>query len=359
MISIVPNAQSVTNLQKRQLPSAPENAWLRFDRNVSRELVHRRALPEVLIADSVQVADDEFLIGTQLPRANILWSDRGYPFHDPLLAIEVCRQAGLAIPQRYYEVEPDWQFISKEIFLRVLDLAAFADNESSPPEGVLRVRFTNKRERRGRLRDLTVESELTIDGQSAATVSGDMMFFPKTTYQRLRAQQRTHKSPDGDLPQAISRPVDPARVGRIFYRNVTIAESDVSSSADGESRYVVVVDHGHPVFFDHPLDHVPGALVIEVYRQSAIAAAAGDGARAPATAVVTRCDVQLADFAELSAPLECSARVVEEPEAGRVQIALGLHQLDNQIGDAHVELYFASTTDSGGRPAFAGRKRAV
>jgi len=355
----VQNAPSVTKLQKRQLPSTPENAWLRFDRNVSRELVHRRALAEVLIADTVQVADDEFLIGTQLPRANILWSDRGYPFHDPLLAIEVCRQAGLAIPQRYYEVEADWQFISKEIFLRVLDLAAFTDNESSPPEGIVRMRFTNKRKRRGRLRDLTVESELTIDGQSAATVSGDMMFFPKTTYQRLRALQRKHKSPDDDPPQAISRPIASARVGRTFYRNVTIGESAVSGSADGESRYVAVVDHGHPTFFDHPLDHVPGALMIEVYRQSAIAAATDDGARAPAAAIVTSCDVQLSDFAELWAPLECSARVVEEPEDGHVQIALALHQLDSQIGDARMELYFASATDSSRQPASSERNRAV
>jgi len=359
MISIVPNAPSVTKHQKRQLSSTPETAWLRFDRNVSRELVHRRALAEVLIADTVQVADDEFLIGTQLPRGNILWSDRGYPFHDPLLALEVCRQAGLAIPQRYYEVESDWQFISKEIFLRVLDLDAFTDNESSPPEGIVRFRFTNKRERRGRLRDLTVEGEVTIAGRSAAAVSGDMMFFPKTTYERLRSLQRKHKPAEGHQPSASPRPLDPARVGRTFHRNVTIGESAIDGPAAGESRYVAIIDHGHPTFFDHPLDHVPGALVLEVYRQSAIAAAGDAGAGVPPAAVITRCDVQLSDFAELWAPLECSATVIDQPEGGRVQIDLGLHQLDSQIGEALVELDFVSTSASQRRPALRGRKRAV
>jgi hypothetical protein len=342
----VPNAPSAAaKLQKHQLSPTPESAWLRFDRNVSRELVHRRALAEVLIADTVQVAEDEFLLGTQLPRAHTLWSDRRYPFHDPLITIEVCRQACLAIPQRYYDVGPDWQFISKQIYMRVVNLDAFADDQTAPPEGILRALFSNKRERHGRLRELTVESELMIDGVSAATVSGDLMFFPKITYQRMRAQQRRHKPLDGLQPQAVARPVRPARVGRSFDRNVTIGVGAIGSSAIGESRYAAIVDHHHPCFFDHPLDHLPGALLIEVYRQAAIAAAAAGGAGAPAEAVITRCDVQLSDFAELEAPIECSARVIDQPTGDRVHIGLTLHQLDGDIGDADVELEFVSLAD--------------
>jgi hypothetical protein len=341
----VPNAPSVTEREKRRLLSSSENAWLRFDRNVARELVHRTALAEVLIADTVQVADDEFLLGTQLPRANTLWSDRGYPFHDPLITIEVCRQACLAIPQRYYDVGPDWQFVSKQIELRVVNLAAFTDDDASPPEGILRARFSNKRVRHGRLRELTVESELTIDGLSAATVTGDLLFFPKKTYQRWRSQQRKDKSLGDGHTHVRPRPIDAARVGRIFDRNVTISESTPSGAKGDELRYTAIVDHGHPCFFDHPLDHVPGALVIEVYRQAAIAAATSGGRWAPAEAVVTGCAVQLSDFAELEAPTECVARMIDRAEDGRVQIALTLHQLDYEIGDARVELGFVFASD--------------
>lgn len=302
--------------------------------------MHRRALAEVLIADTVQIAEDEFLLGTQLPRAHTLWSDRSYPFHDPLITIEVCRQACLAIPQRYYEVGPDWQFISKQIYMRVVNLEAFADDETLPPEGILRARFSNKRERHGRLREITVESELTIDGLSAATVSGDLMFFPKITYERIRAQQRRHKPIDGTERTPVTRPLAGARVGRSFDRNVTIGKSPLTRSPMGEFRYMAIVDHTHPCFFDHPLDHLPGALVIEVYRQAAIAAAVGRGAGEPAGAVITRCDVQLSDFAELDAPIECSARVVDNPDGDRVQVGLTLHQLDGEIGDAELDLEF-------------------
>jgi hypothetical protein len=347
MLSIVPNVPSATKHSQRQLSSRAENAWLRFDRNVSRELVYRRALAEVLIADTVQVAEDEFLLGTQLPRAHTLWSDRHYPFHDPLITIEVCRQACIAIPQRYYDVGPDWQFVSKQIELRVVNLEAFTDDETSPPEGILRARFSNKRIRHGRLRELTVSSELTIDGTSAATVSGDLMFFPRVTYQRLRTQIRKKKPFDDSRERSSARPVDPARVGRIFGRNVTIGERVLGRAPGRDCRYTAIVDRTHPCFFDHPLDHLPGALVIEVYRQAAIAAAASDGVGEPADAVVTRCAVQLSDFAELEAPIECLAKVIGTTPDGRVQIALTLHQLDDEIGDAHVELDFVP---------FAGRR---
>jgi A-factor biosynthesis hotdog domain len=344
MILVVPQAPSATRLHHRQLSSTPENAWLRFDRNVSRDLVHRTALAEVLIADTVQVADDEFLVGTQLPRAHTLWSDRVYPYHDPLITVEVCRQACLAVPQRYYEVGPDWQFVSKQIDFRVVNLAAFTDDENSPPEGILRARFSNRRERHGLLCGITVESELTIDGTSAATVCGDLMFFPKTTYERLRSYQRKYKALD-QQPRSIPRPNDPASVGRSFHRNVTIGESATAGSAVGECRYVAIVDQRHPCFFDHPLDHVPGALVMEIYRQAAIATATGNGSSPPAAAVITRCDVQLSDFAELEAPVECSATVLDPLEDKPVQIDLALHQLESQIGGAHVELGFVSIDD--------------
>jgi hypothetical protein len=345
MIPIVPNAPATTKRHQRHLSSTPENAWLRFDRNVSRDLVHRTALAEVLIADTVEVADDEFLVGTQLPRAHTLWSDRRYSYHDPLITIEVCRQACLVIPQRYYDVGPDWQFISKQIDFTVVNLNAFTDTEIAPPEGILRARFSNKRERHGVLCGITVDSELTIDGVSAGTVCGDLMFFPKGTYQRLRSHQRKSKPLDGTQPQNVPHPVDPARVGRVFDSNVTIGDSEIAASAVGEHRYVAIVDRKHPCFFDHPLDHIPGALVIEVYRQAAIATATAGGA-APAAAVATRCEVQLSDFAEFDAPAECSATVIDQPDDGRVQIALALHQFDTQIGSAHVELDFVPAAES-------------
>ncbi|HME02781.1 MAG TPA: AfsA-related hotdog domain-containing protein [Solirubrobacteraceae bacterium] len=328
--------------QRRQLSSTPETAWLRFDRNVPRDLVHRRALAEVLIADTVQVADDEFLLGTQLPRAHTLWSDRQYPYHDPLITVEVCRQACIATLHRYYNVPPEWQFLSKRIDFRVVNLDAYADDHASPPEGILRARILNKRERAGTLLAITIESELTIDGTLGGTVSGDVIVMQQPAYQRLRAQQLKikYESLATSRTQEPVRPVDPSRVGRILQRNVAIGDGTEAVTPSGECRYNAVVDQTHPCFFDHPLDHLPGALIMEIHRQTAIDAAGSAAIGMPASAVITRCDVQLSDFAELETHMTCSATLVGQPQPESARVVSRLHQFDSQIGDGQVELRF-------------------
>jgi A-factor biosynthesis hotdog domain len=127
----VASTQALLKPYQRQLSPTLESAWLRFDRGVPRDLVHRRAVAEVLITDTIQVAEDEFLLGAQLPRAHSLWSDRRSSYHDPLLTIEICRQACLALPHRYYGVPEEWHFVSKRI------AAATLVGEGSPDTAVI------------------------------------------------------------------------------------------------------------------------------------------------------------------------------------------------------------------------------
>lgn len=51
----------------------------------------------------------------------------------------------------------------------------------------------------------------------------------------------------------------------------------LSSGATGSHRWLLRVDGCHPVFFDHPVDHVPGMLLVEAARQAAVAATGGRG----------------------------------------------------------------------------------
>lgn len=241
--------------------------------------------------------------------------------------------------QRYYAVGPDWQFVSKRIDFSVVNLEAFTDTERAPPEGILRLRVSGKRHRRGVLHEVAIEFELTIDGVLGGVVFAEVIVLPRKTYKRLRAQQRKHKALDSAPPRKVVRPIDSACIGRIFHRNVAIGDRAVADSS-GDCRYTAIVDQRNPCFFDHPLDHVPGALIVEIYRQAAIATATPQDAPAPLTAVTTRCDVKLSDFAELEARVECCTSVVDDPAGGPAQIVSTLHQLDKQIGEGHVELRF-------------------
>ena len=72
-------------------------------------------------------------------------------------------------------------------------------------------------------------------------------------------------------PDAITA-LDPGRrtatgdVGRLNPYNVVIGPLDRHGVR--ALRTPVVVDLSHPTMFDHPLDHVPGMLQMEVVRQA-------------------------------------------------------------------------------------------
>ncbi len=229
--------------------------------------------------------------------------------------------------------------------LGVVDLGAYTDNRMSPQEAILRAQIADKRFRHGVLHEITIDSELTIEGRPSGMVNADVVVLPRRTYDRLRAYQRRHKALD-DPPSPTVQPIDSALVGRRFHQNVAIGKSAAAGLTDGECRYTAIIDQRHPCFFDHPLDHVPGALIMEIYRQAAIATATGGDAQAASSAVITLCEVHMADFAELEAQVECRASIVDRQADGSVRLAATLHQLDRQIGDGRVELRFAA--DAGG-----------
>jgi hypothetical protein len=56
--------------------------------------------------------------------------------------------------------------------------------------------------------------------------------------------------------------------------NVVISEIEPGQHDD---HATIVVDTSHPTLFDHPLDHLPGMLVIEACKQTAIASATRRG----------------------------------------------------------------------------------
>ncbi|WP_370012895.1 AfsA-related hotdog domain-containing protein, partial [Nocardia cyriacigeorgica] len=66
----------------------------------------------------------------------------------------------------------------------------------------------------------------------------------------------------------------------------------------------LVPDIGHPFLFDHPLDHVPGSLLIEACRQTALAMVLE---RAPRLVGVSS---TFDRFVELDTPAECRAEII-------------------------------------------------
>ena len=303
-----------------------------FEQGVPRWLAHQRGLIEVLITDSVQLGADEFLLGTQLPRAHSTWSDCHPGYHDPLVTVEAGRQAGFVLAHRYYDVPRGTQFISQQLTFEVGCLEAFIDSESEPTEGVFHVRLADKQYRDGVLIGMSFRGELSIEGRPAKSMSGGMLFLPGGDYEGMRKHIRAGKALDPQSTSSTASPLDPESVGRSLRQNVVIAEGE------HESRFVLLPDRSHPCFFDHPQDHLPGPLILEAFRQAALASAKREGRLERSGAVLTGCRVQFSDFAELEAPAECSVALGGVSSGSAVAATVGLHQLGVQIAEAELHL---------------------
>jgi hypothetical protein len=314
---------------------------LSHDRTVARGLVHVRALSELFISDSAPAGADSFVAGVQLPRTHGTWGDRLADYHDPVVTLEVGRQAVFLDLHHYYEVPTNWKFVLRRVDFRVVDLEAFRDDRVHPPEGHIATRLLDRAEEHGRL-DATFEAEVVLSGRMA--LGADLTVLSPYNYTLLRAKGRGRKPPDGSDPLGTGTArLPPAMVGRANPRNVVIYDLDPDVADDAEVHsYGLVVDEGHPSYFDHPHDHVTGSLILEFCRQAAIATARRVEGLAPTT-VVTGCSTRFEEFAELDSRTECRASVARVTAAGDVLVDVELIQFGEQI--AQVQLLLSELPD--------------
>jgi hypothetical protein len=310
---------------------------LGFEQTVPRALVHRAALAEVYVADSVQVDDDEFALAIQIPRAHCVWFDRRVPYHDPLATAEAARQGVYVVVHRYLDVPASLSFSLQRLALRVADLESYRDL-GSPLEGLLTLRLLEQRRNAGQSGSMTFEGEVSVGGTVAMTMRGDLAFLSPDDYAALREFHRRRNPPETAEGAATGPSLEAAAIGRLDQRNSVLAEPARPSAPGEATRYPVVIDRGHPAFFDHGYDHAPGPLLVEAFRQAAIVTAHRSGALPSPVVGLTGCEVAFADFAELDARIECSALVDQPLAGGDVGVSAALLQFGKEIATAHIDL---------------------
>ncbi|MEU5977247.1 ScbA/BarX family gamma-butyrolactone biosynthesis protein [Streptomyces sp. NPDC047315] len=318
-------------------------AGLDFDRTVPRRLVHRRAVSEVFLCGSAQVGQDEFAVAAQLPRAHALWSDRTDGRHDPLMAVEAGRQAVILVGHAHYGLSGDLMMVARSSSMRVHDPEAFRDDGATPLEGCFLLRRTDRELSDGGPSVLALTGDFYVGSSKAMSMSGTLVCTPKDEYELLRAHSRARKTLTRS--PVAARPLAAELVGRSTPRNVVIGELPdgagrlPAGAGPGErAGRAIIADPRNPAYFDHPLDHVPGQLLLEACRQHAIEAAVGASALANPSCTVVACRVSFDDFVELDADAECSA-VVHPPRAdGTVRAEVEVAQAGLRVGVVELEL---------------------
>jgi hypothetical protein len=234
----------------------------RLTSTVPREYVHRVAVSEVLLTSWAAVDADTYTARAQWPRGHSFFTTIGGRWQDPLLIAETIRQAGLLLAHAEFDVPLGHQFLLWDLSYSICAEAPAVSE--SPTELDLHISCHDIVRRGTRLSSMRYT--VTLLRNDVPTAIGEARFSctSPASYLRLRgSHSATSTAPVLPLPRA-ERPAD---VGRVLPHDVVLAPCD--KAAPGRQ---LRVDPTHPILFDHPVDHVPGMVLLEAARQAATAA---------------------------------------------------------------------------------------
>ncbi|WP_329289076.1 ScbA/BarX family gamma-butyrolactone biosynthesis protein [Streptomyces sp. NBC_01455] len=244
----------------------------RLTTTVPREYVHRAAVSEVLLtgweaatAPAGPDLSDVFAVSAQWPRSHSFFTQSG-GYQDPMLLIESVRQIGSLLAHAEFGVPFGHQFLMWDMSFSTVPELLVAD--AVPTEVELRT-VCRDIVRRGRvLGGMRYDVTVLRDGKALATGGAAFSCTSPAVHRRLRAGRPT--TTDRVVPPGI----DPAAVGHSGDHHVLLAEPGAGAGAGAApgigDRWELRVDTAHPTFFDHPVDHIPGMVLLEAARQAAL-----------------------------------------------------------------------------------------
>lgn len=259
---------AVQSTAQPAVQSAARTLQPRLTTTVPREYVHRAAVSEVLLTGWEAAAEpagpdqpDEFAVSAQWPRSHSFFTQSG-GYQDPMLLIESVRQIGSLLAHAEFGVPFGHQFLMWDMSFNTSPELLVAD--AVPTEVELRT-VCRDIVRRGRvLGGMRYDVTVLRDGKALATGGAAFSCTSPAVHRRLRAGRPT--TTDRVVPTAI----DPAAVGHSDDRHVLLAEPKTGSTPGIGDRWELRVDTAHPTFFDHPVDHIPGMVLLEAARQAAL-----------------------------------------------------------------------------------------
>ncbi|WIB00391.1 ScbA/BarX family gamma-butyrolactone biosynthesis protein [Curtobacterium sp. MCBA15_012] len=216
---------------------------------VPGHLVHRRWLSDVLVTEAYSTGRETFLAGAQWPRNHRLLGRTRQV--DPALVAETVRQLAIYLAHTAFGVPLDAAFLMPSMRLSTAARTVQTGEAISIHARVVDVR----RSARG-VSAFTLEATFEDGDGAVGQAVAAARIIDRRTYQRTR-NGRTPVTPRVD---------GPSRRGGL----------DLLAPTDRAGVSLLVVDTGEPAWFDHPLDHVPGMLLLSAAQQ-AVSAAGGPG----------------------------------------------------------------------------------
>lgn len=289
---------------------------LRTEATLAAGLVHKRAPEQVFVTDWMEGPGETMCtIAARLPLAHGRFSDGTTPYHDIVLVAETIRQAGLIITSQVFDIPAERQFLLRELRVELdpLELSRRAPESCEmtiwpDPSSTVKMR------RGGDLAGGMMMANCEIGGQRAATGQVVGAWVTDDAYVRLRDSQRIPDAPPAPAPLPVAD-----REHACGKRNpANSVLSPLRKSGDGYAA-TIVVDRDDPTWFDHPLDHVPGLLLLEAFQQATVAAACAQLGVTPDRVAVERFALRFSRIVEFSPDCDCTVELDETRSEAQVR----------------------------------------
>ncbi|WP_329269547.1 ScbA/BarX family gamma-butyrolactone biosynthesis protein [Streptomyces sp. NBC_01451] len=226
--------------------------------SVPRQLVHRASIAETFPTGWSRTGADRFSVSAQWPRVHCLHVSPDRSVYDPLLVVETVRQAGTLLNHTEYKVPLDHRFVLQEF--RITTFPEHLGVGPTPAEPTVDITFSDIRHRGRRLVSARYEADVRLGGELLAHADVAFTCTSGAVFSRLRGGRTAATVSALPVPPGLPA----ADVGRGSAADVVLA---LNQQAEG--YWQLRVDTGHAVFFDHPLDHIPGMLLLESAQQAA------------------------------------------------------------------------------------------
>ncbi|MFI8008437.1 ScbA/BarX family gamma-butyrolactone biosynthesis protein [Streptomyces sp. NPDC086010] len=281
--------------------------------SVPNEYVHLRRPDAVLITGWDRLKNGEFSLTARWPAP-----PEGLPY-DPRVLVQTIRQSGLAIAHAEYGVPLSHQTLLNSFDFTVTPGLRFSPSTESHPLTV-RVSLTKQR-RRGRAgSSLGLDIRILRDDAIVARADCQFAWISPVAYSRLRGDCLTAGWATWPLPD----PVAPRTVGRTTRADVVLAPGS------GPRHWQLRNDVDNVLMFDHPVDHVPGLVLMEAAYQAAHASLY------PAALEATTVTTTFERYTEFDRPCWIEAEVLPPTDCGEISVLVTGTQDGNTVFRGHL-----------------------
>ncbi|MXM68911.1 A-factor biosynthesis protein [Streptomyces sp. HUCO-GS316] len=292
---------------------SPEKEAELFERTVPRGLVHRSAVSEVLLTGLRPKGRDKYHIGAQWARGHSYYGPVAGRWHDPMLLGESIRQAGLLLAHEALGIPLDYHFLTQSTSFELTERGARL--AGTPADVVLGVTLRDIRCRGAYVSSFALDVLAHRDGELMGSGHAASDCVGPAVYRRLRGA-RAEARPAYTLIRAVR----PDLVGRLCEFDVVLGRPEVEDAEGLGGVHLLRVDATHPVLFDHPVDHVPGMLLLEAARQAALSALGLP------RGLLVGCEASFRRYVEFDSPCLVSAsKPTVDAEGGRT-LTVQFHQ---------------------------------